>query len=588
MARLPFVAALCLMAGFGNGTNATTPNDTTTDTTTTSAKPTTTTTTTVTTTIFTNTTTMTTSTTAAAAEHCTRPQAKDLPVCKSNGGKDPALWEVGEVTDLSAVFMWDNTFNGDLSEWKTGAVTSLRDTFNGGIFNRAIGEWDVHSVIDMRYTFAYNLVFNQNIANWQTASLEDMFQTFDGASSFNSDISAWQVSGVTDMRGAFKGAAALSSCTKVKLVDAPVWKINAAFTKELEAEFTKSKSASKCPAVEQPKCSELTDQKEFAKGGSWLVKGTCATCSNLDCGKKQRIGNCSGYTDGFECTQITKDEVVEEEEKKQQSQFFVFLYTACPITILAVIMGYRVALVCWAEESIRKLPFKAHWWVWMGVGAKLLDVQSDVASFFINLGMIGDTDNLFYELSDSKGDADSVDTIRLIALVSWIVGALLWFPDVRGGLSLKAGGSPGSLWCAKFWGVASLLFEDFPQMTLAVLYAETTDMDWSAFKNDQNVQMTYVSLLLSLVTILDRLHLVFCLSVNNPTIERERTYTTEKRDALEEKKEKKRQTTRRKKKPTHETEFPSGTPTQAAEPQPRDRVMTLRRESEALDYEIGI
>ena len=120
---------------------------------------------------------------------------------------DISEWDVSGVTDMSRMFAYAYAFNGDISEWDVSGVTDMYTMFAyADSFNGDISEWDVSGVTDMYGMFAYAAYFNGDLSDWDVSSVTNMSAMFASASSFNGDISEWDVSGVTDMSGMFFGA----------------------------------------------------------------------------------------------------------------------------------------------------------------------------------------------------------------------------------------------------------------------------------------------------------------------------------------------------------------------------------------------
>merc|ERR1719201_3193093 len=63
----------------------------------------------------------------------------------------------------------------------------------------AIREWDVSRVTDMSRMFAYATSFNGDISKWDVSSVKDMSSMFLAARSFGRDLSKWDVSSVRTM-----------------------------------------------------------------------------------------------------------------------------------------------------------------------------------------------------------------------------------------------------------------------------------------------------------------------------------------------------------------------------------------------------
>lgn len=57
-------------------------------------------------------------------------------------------------------------FKGDISEWDTSNVTTMRQMFYDSLFNDRIDKWDVRNVTDMTAMFRFSN-FCQDISNWK-------------------------------------------------------------------------------------------------------------------------------------------------------------------------------------------------------------------------------------------------------------------------------------------------------------------------------------------------------------------------------------------------------------------------------------
>ena len=117
----------------------------------------------------------------------TCPASDSLPLTSSTTETDSTLKNsVKDCLKVSSV--------GDCSRVKKGAI----------------GEWDVSQVTDMSDMFSFAQSFNRDISEWNVARVTDMRGTFYAAQSFNSDISDWEVSKVTDMSRMFYYARSFS------------------------------------------------------------------------------------------------------------------------------------------------------------------------------------------------------------------------------------------------------------------------------------------------------------------------------------------------------------------------------------------
>jgi len=62
------------------------------------------------------------------------------------------------------------------------------------------------NITDMSWLFHYMKTFNGNISNWDVSNVTDMSHMFDSAESFNGNISKWNVSRIKDMTRMFYDA----------------------------------------------------------------------------------------------------------------------------------------------------------------------------------------------------------------------------------------------------------------------------------------------------------------------------------------------------------------------------------------------
>ncbi len=100
--------------------------------------------------------------------------------------------DTSSVTDMSELFQYKTTFNGDISKWNTSSVEDMSWMFNGATaFNQSLNSWDVSSVEEMQGMFSFANSFNQPLNTWQVANVNNMNSMFSSATSFNQDLSGW-------------------------------------------------------------------------------------------------------------------------------------------------------------------------------------------------------------------------------------------------------------------------------------------------------------------------------------------------------------------------------------------------------------
>ena len=117
---------------------------------------------------------------------------------KSTFNGDISKWDTGKVTTMHAMFYIASAFNQDIGSWNTAQVTTMRGMFaSASAFNQDIGSWNTEKVTTMIYMFQEASAFNQDIGSWNTAEVTSMEAMFSSASAFNQDISSWTGSAAT-------------------------------------------------------------------------------------------------------------------------------------------------------------------------------------------------------------------------------------------------------------------------------------------------------------------------------------------------------------------------------------------------------
>lgn len=102
-------------------------------------------------------------------------------------------WDMSSVVDTSYMFAYSG-FNGDISKWDTSKIRTMRGMFAGSKFNSDISKWDISSVNDMGDMFRSS-EFNQGLP-WNISNVSNMECMFLG-SKFNQDISNWNINANT-------------------------------------------------------------------------------------------------------------------------------------------------------------------------------------------------------------------------------------------------------------------------------------------------------------------------------------------------------------------------------------------------------
>lgn len=117
-------------------------------------------------------------------------------------------WDVSEVTNMSGLFKFKNTFNDDISLWDVSSVTDMSSMFcNAHQFNQPLNNWNVSKVTDMSYMFSNAKAFNKPLNDWDVSSVTDMSGMFLETAVFNQPLDKWDISNVLDMSYMFYGSA---------------------------------------------------------------------------------------------------------------------------------------------------------------------------------------------------------------------------------------------------------------------------------------------------------------------------------------------------------------------------------------------
>jgi surface protein len=106
---------------------------------------------------------------------------------------------------MQYMFWFGYAFNGNITNWDTSNVTSMRTMFGSCItFNQNISGWNVSGVTNMQQMFNGATNFNQPIGSWDVSNVTNMQSMF-GTGIFNQNIGSWNVTGVTNFIGFMNG-----------------------------------------------------------------------------------------------------------------------------------------------------------------------------------------------------------------------------------------------------------------------------------------------------------------------------------------------------------------------------------------------
>ena len=90
-------------------------------------------------------------------------------------------WDTSSVTDMKSMFQGCGAFNQSLEYWNTGSVTDMSYMFHNAFkFNSSIAGWDVSKVKNFEGMFYVNkdyagaAMFNGNLSTWNTGAVTSM------------------------------------------------------------------------------------------------------------------------------------------------------------------------------------------------------------------------------------------------------------------------------------------------------------------------------------------------------------------------------------------------------------------------------
>lgn len=106
--------------------------------------------------------------------------------CKNKFSGNLDEWDMSSVKDTSYMFAYSG-YNGDISKWDTSSITNMKGMFAGSVFNSDIS--NVSDMGDMFMSSRFNNELPWNVSN--VSNMDGMFLN----SMFNQDISQWEVNG---------------------------------------------------------------------------------------------------------------------------------------------------------------------------------------------------------------------------------------------------------------------------------------------------------------------------------------------------------------------------------------------------------
>jgi len=120
------------------------------------------------------------------------------------------------IDGLCEEYGLSSTKYGFMPKWDVSRVTNMRGfdglDFTGfgdkDTFNSDISRWKTSRVTNMEYMFIYASSFNQDLSVWDTSSVTSMSHMLYEAASFKYDIASWEVSSVADFGNMLYGATA--------------------------------------------------------------------------------------------------------------------------------------------------------------------------------------------------------------------------------------------------------------------------------------------------------------------------------------------------------------------------------------------
>ena len=139
--------------------------------------------------------------------------------CTNFNHPNISKWNVGNVTDMTAMFSHCSAFNQPLNAWNVSNATTMNTMFAECVnFNQPLNNWNTSKVTDMASMFWGCTKFNQPLNNWNTSKVTAMRGMFFESTNFSQDLSKWCVPLITSKPAYFD-----SNASKLTAAKLPVW-----------------------------------------------------------------------------------------------------------------------------------------------------------------------------------------------------------------------------------------------------------------------------------------------------------------------------------------------------------------------------
>jgi surface protein len=118
--------------------------------------------------------------------------------------------DVSRFTSMSRAFLYNTTFDQDLSAWDTSAVIDMAYMFTGATSLTSVSLPKTGAVTNM-FMMLRDTTSLTTVSLPDTSAVTDMRYMFNSSSAFNQDIRGWDVTSVTSFGGMFMNATAMIS-----------------------------------------------------------------------------------------------------------------------------------------------------------------------------------------------------------------------------------------------------------------------------------------------------------------------------------------------------------------------------------------